>query len=75
MTPKLPVVSGREAIVRFQGMGYKVVRQKGSHIRLIHPINASCKPLTVPDHKTLGKGLLHKLLRDAGITVDDFMRL
>jgi predicted RNA binding protein YcfA (HicA-like mRNA interferase family) len=75
VTPKLPVVSGREAIVRFQRMGYKVVRRKGSHIRLMHPIDAARKPLTVPDHKTLGKGLLHKLLRDAGITVDDFLCL
>lgn len=75
MTPKLPVVSGREAIARFEKIGYRNVRQKGSHVRLLHPTDASRKPLTVPDHKTLGRGLLRKLLRDAQVSVEDFLRL
>ncbi len=45
--------------------GYEVVRQKGSHIRLIHRSEKTRKPLTIPDHKIIGKGLLHKILRDA----------
>jgi predicted RNA binding protein YcfA (HicA-like mRNA interferase family) len=31
--------------------------------------------LTIPNHHELGKGLLRKLLRDAGITVDEFLEL
>jgi HicA toxin of bacterial toxin-antitoxin, len=34
MTSGLPVVSGREAIRVFERLGYSVVRQRGSHIRL-----------------------------------------
>ncbi|MGA8869856.1 MAG: type II toxin-antitoxin system HicA family toxin [Candidatus Acidiferrales bacterium] len=44
------------------------VRQKGSHVCLRHSTDAGRKPLTVPLHKTLKRGLLHRLLRDARIT-------
>lgn len=70
-----PVVSGREAVKCFLRVGYVLVRQRGSHMRLIHPKDANRKPLTVPDHRELGKGLLRKLLRDAQVTVDDFSQL
>ena len=45
---------------------------EASHIRLHH---ATKKPLTVPRHKTLGTGLLRKLLRDAEITIEEFIKL
>lgn len=75
MNPKLPAVSGREAVSRFEKIGYRKVRQRGSHMRLLHGTDDSHKPLTIPDHKTLGKGLLRKLLRDAHVTAEDFLRL
>ncbi len=71
---KLPSLSGKNAIKAFIKIGYKVVRQKGSHIRLLH-CDIHRIPLTVPDHKVLGKGLLRKLLRDAEISVDEFIKL
>ena len=71
---KLPSVSGKTAIKAFIKIGYKVVRQRGSHIRLLHS-DIYRKPLTVPDHKVLGKGLLRKLLRDAGLSISDFIKL
>lgn len=70
--PKLPVISGQKAIKAFGKIGYRIARQKGSHIRLKHP---GRKPLTVPDHKELGKGLLRKLLRDAQISKQEFIEL
>ncbi len=73
--PKLPGISGREAIKRFERLGYKAIRQRGSHIRLIHPTDSALQPLTIPDHKELGRGLLRKLLRDAGLTVKEFLAL
>jgi len=72
---KLPVVSGKDAIKVFEKMGYVIVRQTGSHIRMKHRSDNSKKPLTIPDHKVLGKGLLRKLLRDAELTVEEFNRL
>jgi len=70
--PKLPLVSGKIAIKTFIKIGYRLIRKKGSHFRLYHP---SKRPLTVPDHKILGKGLLRKLLRDSELSVEDFLKL
>ena len=40
-----------------------------------HKSDRSKKPLTIPNHKVLGKGLLRKLLRDAEISVEEFNEL
>ena len=75
MSGELPVISGQEAIRAFERLGYEVVRQRGSHIRLRHPTDPAMRPLTVPNHRTLKPGLLRRLIRDAHIDVDDFQRL
>ena len=75
MTSGLPVVSGREAIRVFERLGYRVVRQRGSHIRLRHATDPSRKPLTIPDHRTLKPGLLRHLMRDAEVDPEEFRRL
>jgi predicted RNA binding protein YcfA (HicA-like mRNA interferase family) len=72
MSSKLPVVSGREAIKAFVKLGYVVIRQRGSHVRLEHASDGRRKKLTVPEHKNLGRGLLRKLIRDAEISVEEF---
>lgn len=73
--PKLPVISGREACRRFASLGYQRIRQRGSHIRLIHSADPLRTPLTIPDHPELGKGLLRKLIRDSDITIEEFLKL
>ncbi|MBC7075233.1 MAG: type II toxin-antitoxin system HicA family toxin [Syntrophomonadaceae bacterium] len=79
MTPKLPVVFGLECIRVLEKVGYKVVRQKSSHTRL-KDINGKLPPVTVPDHKglhhkELRPGLLRKILKDAELTVEEFIQL
>ena len=73
--PKLPQVSAKKVINALEKVGYQVVRQKGSHIRLHHKTEKDRRPLTVPNHKIISKGLLRKLLRDADLTVADFLKL
>lgn len=70
--PKLPLVSGKKVIKAFNKIGYQTVRKRGSHFRLHH---SKRRPLTVPDHKVLSKGLLRKLLRDAELSVEEFLNL
>ncbi len=53
-------------------IGYAEVRQRGSHIRLRC---AGKKSITVPDHKVIGRGLLKKILRDAKLAAEDFVKL
>jgi len=71
--PPLPVCSGREAIRAFERAGWRQARQVGSHVILTHPRVAI--RLSVPDHKELRPGLLRSLIRDAGLTVEDFVGL
>ncbi|HEV2350396.1 MAG TPA: type II toxin-antitoxin system HicA family toxin [Terriglobia bacterium] len=53
-------------------VGYSAVRQRGSHIRLICVGKNS---ITVPNHKVVGRGLLKKILRDADLSVEEFVGL
>lgn len=71
---KLPVVSGKEFIKRLKKKGYVLVHQEGSHmiIRLTNPPHTK---LSVPNHKELDRGILRALIRNAGITVDEFVAL
>ncbi|NQV00640.1 MAG: type II toxin-antitoxin system HicA family toxin [Parcubacteria group bacterium] len=69
---KLPSISGKKAIKTFEKIGYQIIRKKGSHFRLYHP---NKEPITIPNHKNLAKGLLRKILRDAEISVKEFIDL
>ena len=69
--PQLPVMSGREARRAFERAGWIFNRQRGSHMILVKPglsIN-----LSIPDHRELDRGLLRGLIRDAGLTVVEFL--
>ena len=75
MSPRLPSVSGRKLIRVLKQIGYDIVRQRGSHIRLRDEADPDHLPLTVPNHKTVKPGLLRKILRDANLSVDEFIDL
>lgn len=71
---KLPAVSGRDAVAAFEGLGYHVTRRRGSHM-MLRSSESTRKRLVVPDHKELAKGTLRSLIRDAGLTVEEFVQL
>jgi predicted RNA binding protein YcfA (HicA-like mRNA interferase family) len=71
---KLPVVSGSEAVKVFRKLGYEVDEQHGSHIILRHA-KPPHRRLSVPNHQELAKGTLRALIRDAGLTVEEFAQL
>ena len=62
--PKLPVVSGSELVKAFKKMGFTVVSQKGSHIKLVRNApDGSRQVLTVPNHPELDKGTIQAIYR------------
>lgn len=73
--PKLPIVSGKETIKKLEKLGYIIVRKKGSHMRLHQIGNSKLKPLTVPLHKCLKFGLLHHIIKDANLSIEEFIKL
>lgn len=70
--PPLPVISGREAAIIFQKLGFIFHRQKGSHMIYYR---ADGRHLSIPDHRELDRGTLRALIRGAGITVEQFVDL
>ncbi|MBX2997601.1 MAG: type II toxin-antitoxin system HicA family toxin [Caldilineaceae bacterium] len=67
--PKLPIVSGREAIRALERLGFVVVRQRGSHL-VMRRGSSGC---VVPNHGELKTGTLAGILKQAGISVDEFI--
>lgn len=59
---KLPQVSGEDVIRLLQALGYEVIRQRGSHIRLRKLTSLGEHSITVPTHKVLAKGTLSDIL-------------
>jgi len=60
--PKLPQVSGNEIVKLLQHLGYEVVRQRGSHIRLRKVTPVGEHNITVSAHRVLAKGTLNDIL-------------
>jgi predicted RNA binding protein YcfA (HicA-like mRNA interferase family) len=71
--PRLPRISGQEAVQAFQKAAWEVARQRGSHTVLTK--TGSIYTLSIPLHPYLGPGLLRDLLRKAELTVEEFTRL
>ncbi len=69
---KLPVCSGQAVVRAFVKTGYEVDHQSGSHIILRHH---SSRRLTVPNHRELAKGTPRALIREAGLTKEQFTEL
>lgn len=69
--PKLPVLSGAEVIRALERLGFAQVRQRGSHVVLRRGSTACVVPL----HKELKLGTLAGVLRQAQITVDEFLTM
>lgn len=69
----LPRISGRKCIKALTKVGFTKIRQHGSHIILRR--NDPFTQLVVPDHKELDRGTLRAIIRQAGLSVDEFTSL
>jgi predicted RNA binding protein YcfA (HicA-like mRNA interferase family) len=69
------VVSGEETIKVLCKAGFRVVRQKGSHVRLEKQTEKGIVKVTVPLHPSLKKGTLRIILKQAGLGVEEVLRL
>jgi predicted RNA binding protein YcfA (HicA-like mRNA interferase family) len=67
----LPVLSGREVVGIFKAFGWEMVRQAGSHMIMVK--DGEIATLSIPDHREVAKGTLRSLIRNAGLTVDEFI--
>jgi predicted RNA binding protein YcfA (HicA-like mRNA interferase family) len=72
---KVPSVNYPQIIAAFERIGWQVVRQRGSHIRLQKRTERGTQKITVPAHKPVKRSTLAKILKDAEIEVDAFIAL
>ena len=62
--PKPLILSGRDIVRIFEGFGFSIANQKGSHIKLRRTAeDGARKTLTVPNHKELDRGTVVSLYR------------
>jgi predicted RNA binding protein YcfA (HicA-like mRNA interferase family) len=67
--PKLPRTSGPEIVKALQRLGFEVARQRGSHV-VMRRGAAGC---VVPNHREVKVGTLAGVLRQAGVSVEEFI--
>ncbi len=72
--PPLPIISGRDCIRALEKTGFRVVRQRGSHV-IVRSDTSVPRTISVPDHATLDRGTLRSIIRQAGLTVEEFTAL
>lgn len=70
MGASIRLCSGAEAVQKFRRAGWTVARQRGSHVMMVKP--GYEYTLSIPQHEELGPGLLRKLIRQAGLTAEEF---
>lgn len=72
---RMPQVTARELIQFLKSQGFTEDRQSGSHLTLWHAERNHS--VTIPVHTgcDIGRGLAVRLLKDAGFSVEDYLRL
>jgi predicted RNA binding protein YcfA (HicA-like mRNA interferase family) len=72
--PKLPRISGEKAIRILKNLGFEAIRQQGSHVVLKKKTDAGEIGCVVPLHRELAVGTLHGILKQAKVTVEEFLK-
>ena len=72
MSPALPVLSGAQAAAALQKGGFAQVSQRGSHVKLRAQ---GGRVVIVPMHRELAIGTLRSVIRQSGLTVEEFLNL
>jgi predicted RNA binding protein YcfA (HicA-like mRNA interferase family) len=64
-----------EVIRRLKRAGFEVVAQRGSHVKLARATSGGVRTAVVPHHREVAAGTLRSILRQAGLSIDEFEKL
>ena len=67
----VPLLRPREVVRTFERLGWRIARQRSSHIVLTKP--GAVATLSVPDHTQSARGTLRALIAKAGLSVEEFL--
>ncbi len=74
MTRELPVLRPKQVVSALRKAGFKIRRQTGSHVIMYK--SGMRHPISIPQHpRDLPKGTLRAIIREAGLTVEEFLGL
>ncbi len=71
---KLPILTGLEIIKTLEKNGFIVIRQKGSHVFLRQKNNNRTTVVPIHKGKDIDRSLLSKILNDAGLSIEEFIK-
>ena len=71
--PVLPKLSGKEVMQVFQRMGFRKVRQRGSHVVMKIETPQETTGCAIPMHRELKVGTLRGILRQAKVSAEEFL--
>ena len=70
--PKLPLVSGAEAVKAMRRLGFFIDRQRGSHVVMKKITPDGERGCVIPMHKEVALGTLRSALKMAGVSPEEF---
>lgn len=70
---KVPSENYDRIVAALTRLGFAVIRQRGSHIRLERTMAGQTRRITVPAHRPVKRSTLSRLLKQAEVTLDDFL--
>ena len=70
----VPILAAREVIRRLIRAGFRYEKSHGSHQYYMHPITKRMTSVPVHGGNTIGRDLLHKILKQAGLSLKHFLK-
>jgi len=75
LMPKVPIVKGAKLVRVLKKKGFVLNRVNGSHHILIHPQKQITISVPIHKGKTLGRGITIAIIKDSGLTIEEFLKL
>jgi predicted RNA binding protein YcfA (HicA-like mRNA interferase family) len=72
--PKLPALTGQRTVRALQRAGFLWRRTTGSHVILVDPEGGHTVSVPLHAGRTLSRGIVHDIIRQAGMTAEEFAR-
>ncbi len=70
---KVPSENYDRIVAALKRLGFCVIRQRGSHIRLQKQLPNKQIKITVPAHRPVKRSTLSRILKQAEVALDDFV--
>jgi predicted RNA binding protein YcfA (HicA-like mRNA interferase family) len=71
---KITPLPSKKVVMALEKLGFQQIRQKGSHLFMLH-IDGRTTIITIHPDEDIGKGIARKIIKDAKITREEWLKL